>query len=107
MSDKRDFLAGLLLGGVIGAAFALLYAPRTGDETRSRLRERGEEVRGQVKGRTNEVVTRARGKMEEAAQRGRALLEEKAARLREALGRPGTPAQHDSLRQALEDLEKG
>ncbi len=106
MSDKRNFLAGLLVGGVLGAAFALLYAPRPGDETRTRLRERGEDIRGRVKGKTDEVVTRARSKMEDAAQRGRTLFEEKAARLREALGHTGSPEHHDALRRALEDLEK-
>ncbi len=106
MNDTRGFLAGLLIGGTLGAAFALLYAPRTGEETRSRLRERSEGIGGRVKDKAGDVVSQARSKAEEAAQRGRTLLEQQAARLRETLGRSGTTERHDALRQALEDLEK-
>src|SRR5207247_9670673 len=36
---------GLLLGAIVGAAIALLYAPFTGDEARRRLSESVEKVR--------------------------------------------------------------
>jgi gas vesicle protein len=66
MSDDRDAAASsvilsFLLGGMAGAALALLYAPRTGRETREYLggklresAERGRELRDQAveKGRT-------------------------------------------------------
>ncbi len=106
MSDKRGFLVGLLIGGVLGAAFAILYAPRTGGETRSRLRERGDELRGRVKGKTDDVLSRAREKAEEAVQQGRTVFEERTSRLRDTLRRTGKADRHDPLREALEDLEK-
>jgi len=41
VSDSRgDFLAGLLVGGVIGLAVGVLFAPATGDETRQSIRTR-------------------------------------------------------------------
>ena len=44
MKKIVDFTAGLFLGGLVGAAAALLLAPRSGAETRRLLRERIEEV---------------------------------------------------------------
>ncbi|WP_041765277.1 YtxH domain-containing protein [[Leptolyngbya] sp. PCC 7376] len=41
MSDQNDgaFLGGLLIGGAIGAIAALLYAPRSGKDTRKVLKK--------------------------------------------------------------------
>jgi hypothetical protein len=39
------FALGLLLGAIVGAALALLFAPFTGDEARRRLGESVEKVR--------------------------------------------------------------
>jgi len=41
MSDSRgDFLTGLLVGGVIGLAVGVLFAPAAGEETRQTIRNR-------------------------------------------------------------------
>ncbi|MEX2603832.1 MAG: YtxH domain-containing protein [Gracilimonas sp.] len=37
MSRSSDFLSGIISGALVGAAFALLYAPDTGKNTRDRL----------------------------------------------------------------------
>jgi hypothetical protein len=42
------FALGLLLGAIVGAAVALLFAPFTGDEARRRLGESVEKVREPV-----------------------------------------------------------
>ncbi|MBU1877645.1 MAG: YtxH domain-containing protein, partial [Chloroflexi bacterium] len=43
MDNRTDsglaFLAGLILGGLIGAVAALLFAPQSGEETRRQLQE--------------------------------------------------------------------
>lgn len=44
-SKFGDFLTGMLLGGAIGYAIALLNAPRPGDETRAMLNDKSRELR--------------------------------------------------------------
>ncbi|MCL2334844.1 MAG: YtxH domain-containing protein [Endomicrobia bacterium] len=41
--NKKDTLLAFILGGVIGAAIGILYAPRSGKETRHHLKKMGEE----------------------------------------------------------------
>jgi gas vesicle protein len=43
-----SFLVGLVVGGLIGAAVALLYAPQSGEETREAIRTRSIELREQA-----------------------------------------------------------
>jgi len=60
-STSIDFLAGLLLGALVGAAAALLLAPQSGEETRTLIRERGIELKDQA----DEVTAEARKRAEE------------------------------------------
>jgi len=50
------FIAGFLLGGLVGAAAALLLTPKSGEETRFTLRETGIEL----KVKDEEAAARAR-----------------------------------------------
>jgi gas vesicle protein len=40
MKNTGSFLTGLLAGAVIGGALALLYAPKSGKETREQIRQK-------------------------------------------------------------------
>jgi gas vesicle protein len=85
MSDDNDSGGGassvilaFLLGGVTGAALALLYAPRSGRETRDILNER-----------LRETAERGRELRDTAVSRGRELVDEASGyvdRQREVLG---------------------
>jgi gas vesicle protein len=64
MTDKNcsgDFVAGFLVGALVGAAAALLFAPMSGEETRVMIREKGVEL-GQ---RADEMSLEARKRAEE------------------------------------------
>jgi gas vesicle protein len=69
MSEDRNGAAGVilsfLLGGLAGAALAILFAPRSGRETRDML---GEKMR--------EGAARGREFREKAASRGREILDD-------------------------------
>ena len=48
MSENNDFvsfLAGMVIGGLVGAAAAMLLAPQSGEETRALIRDKGIELK--------------------------------------------------------------
>ena len=70
-SKFGDFLTGVLVGGAIGYAVALLNAPRPGEETRQMLTERGRELRERAMDtvqttvdKTEKLVNEGRGRLE-------------------------------------------
>lgn len=102
--DGSNFLEisfAFLLGSLVGATVALLYAPATGEQTRRRLREAGEGMQenlrdqygrlsdkaeielSRVKDRVNEGVNQAKGyydrqksKVRDAFQEGKRAFDE-------------------------------
>lgn len=45
MCSKSDFIAGFIVGGLLGAAAGILLAPSSGEETRAQLAEKGNEYK--------------------------------------------------------------
>src|SRR4249920_523942 len=80
MSEERDDLnflgaLGLLaVGAIIGAAAALLLAPKTGDETRELLREKGSDWARQARERGTELARRAQETVDSAQTRAQEYL---------------------------------
>jgi gas vesicle protein len=62
-----DFLAGLLVGAVIGAAVGLLFAPEAGEETRERIQSGARRLGEAVKERAGGVLHRGEKKEESEA----------------------------------------
>ena len=92
MSDSNSnsflwFLAGLGLGAVAG----VLYAPRSGNETREALRSRAEEGRDYVKTRARDVRSQA----EQWVDRGRDVLSQQKDQFRAAYD-AGRQAYHEA-----------
>ena len=71
MNNSRgiEFLAGFLLGGIVGAAVALLMAPQSGEQVREELRERGIELRHRGEEFSGEAMQRASQMAEEGQKR--------------------------------------
>ena len=40
----EDYIKGMIVGGLIGATLGILYAPKSGKETREELRKSADEV---------------------------------------------------------------
>lgn len=55
MSQKKEFVVGMLIGSAVGAAAALLYAPQGGVDTRELIRHKGEETKERVSGLATNV----------------------------------------------------
>ncbi len=51
MSDNRcgDWVKGLLIGGLVGVIVGLLYAPKSGRETRDDLSDKAKDIAGKLK----------------------------------------------------------
>lgn len=96
------FLAGFLTGALVGAVVALLFAPRSGEETRRLLQERGielktraGEVAAQARAQAEAALAEARRRAEEAAAEAQRRAEELRQRLEESRASPeagGSPA---------------
>lgn len=94
-NEGAAFFAGLVIGGLVGAALALLLAPQSGEETRAQIRDRSLEY----KDRAEERILEARQRATEAGHRAQeqiGVLQEKG---KEALAK--------GKQTASEALEKG
>lgn len=54
---SKGFFAGFLLGAVVGALLALIFAPQRGEETRGMVKEKATDLVHQVRGETDETRT--------------------------------------------------
>ena len=99
------FVAGLLVGGLVGAGSMLLLAPQSGEKTRAKLEHDGLELRGQVTGTVQDAMAQARStasrvtaRMQEQTkvlqQRGEAMLDQKKEAVSEAI-EAGKEAAHN------------
>ena len=75
MNRYLSFLVGIMIGGLVGATFAMLFAPASGDELRGQIRQRAITLQEDVK---------------TAAAQRRAELEEQLAALLAGLLKPKT-----------------
>lgn len=56
----KDFLTGVLVGSIVGAAIGLLMAPQSGEETREVLGEQARNIRDKVQESSRQVVESSR-----------------------------------------------
>ncbi len=96
MSDRDSssfmwFLAGLGLGALVG----VLYAPRSGSETRQAIREKAEEGREYMRNAARE----ARGQASEWVDRGREILNQQREQFRSAY-EAGRQAYHETTAES-------
>jgi len=82
MSDRDEFgafLVGFIVGGLSGAVVALLFAPQSGEETRTLIKDKSIELRDKAQISAEEAIARA----EAAAADARARADELARQLRD------------------------
>ncbi len=77
MNKSGDFMAGLVVGGLIGSVIGILYAPKSGRETREEIGQKADELLAKVKEDYEHAAEKSRKAYEAAVKRLKAL-EEKA-----------------------------
>ena len=107
MSDRQfDFLKGLFVGGLIGVVIGVLYAPKSGKETREDIARKAEELMDKAKEEYEQAVQASKkayeaakekvlqaedkveeveGKASELAGKGKEVLQDQKGRLKRAL----------------------
>ncbi len=101
MADDRGPSTGAVLlafmtGATMGAVAALFLAPKTGEETRSQLRNYARRAEGEL----HDLAGRAGEAFEEVAQRGRSFVESQKSILGEAF-----QAGREAMRRERERFE--
>ncbi len=102
MADGDEFgafLIGFIIGGLTGAAIALIMAPQTGEETRAVLRDRAIELRDKaqetaqtvqeqvgtqadvVRSKATDLASKAKASADDLRQRGQVVVEQQRSRL--------------------------
>lgn len=74
MADRDDFgafLIGFVVGGLTGAVVSLLFAPQTGEETRTAIKEKSIELRDKAAEQAELVAAKAEKLAEEAKLRSK------------------------------------
>jgi gas vesicle protein len=101
-------VGNLLLGVLIGAGIALLFAPRSGQETRSEIRRKAREATDAVKGVAEDVTGQvvdtfegAKARVEEQIDSARSAIASKTRQVSRAM-----EAGREAAHQARGDLER-
>ncbi len=88
MSEEKSgggsFLKGMIFGGIVGAAFALLYAPKKGDELRKDLKEKSDELLGDAEKFYSDAKTFSEEKFADALKKAEQLRAEAEKKYEEA-----------------------
>ena len=82
--DWGHFLKGFMIGGFLGALAGILFAPKSGKELRSELKEKGGEALKDGREIYADASTRAKEIIEEAKHQARELKKEADRHLSEA-----------------------
>ncbi|MFU8688290.1 YtxH domain-containing protein [Rossellomorea marisflavi] len=116
--NSKDFIIGTLIGGIVGAATALLLAPKSGKDLRSDINEQAgawKEKTSQWKDtaveKSNELAAAAKEKSSSLTktvqeQSNQVVGKIKSYRSGSAEGQEEVPAETDDVNQKLEETKK-
>lgn len=83
--DFGSFLVGFIVGGLTGAVVALLFAPQSGVETRTVIKEKGIELRDKASQTADEALAKAKAIAEDANARYEEVAAEVKSRSQEVI----------------------
>lgn len=82
-NELGSFLAGFVIGGLVGAATALILAPQSGQDTRSQIAGKSQELREQSGERLNQYREMAGSRTQEVRDRAETAVADARSRLQE------------------------
>lgn len=85
--NGKDFIIGVVIGGIIGAATALLLAPKTGSELRGNLSTQA----GQIKEKTMDLSSTAKEKTTQLSKQLQEQSEQLVEKVKSIKGKPSSP----------------
>ncbi len=80
-NHMRSFFLPFFVGGLVGAGLALLFAPKTGQETRKMIKDTAEDA----KEKAGEFVDQVKTRVVSTVEKGKGLITEKKAALATAI----------------------
>lgn len=104
--DTGAFLAGFVIGGLVGAAAALIMAPQSGEETRARIAERGDYLRHTGEERLQDYRLKAEQAAGQAQEQARIVLDEGRERVAGSIERGQQEADKVAERSKVKISEK-
>ena len=69
------FMAGVLVGGAVGAVLGVLYAPKSGEETREMIAETSKDLYDKAQDSVSELQEKANEVMSNLQEKGDELVE--------------------------------
>ena len=73
MSNRGDFIAGIVVGGFLGAIIGILYAPKSGKETREEIGKKTDELLSKAKEEYDNAIEKSRKAYEAALEKFKQL----------------------------------
>jgi gas vesicle protein len=99
--DSGGGVGSFVLGALVGAGLALLFAPKTGEETQDEIREQARKLRAAAEERVREAQRQLEDRLDDAREGARTKYED----VREAL-ETGRTAAVDARGDLQEKLER-
>lgn len=84
MCKSGDFIGGLIVGGLVGAVIGILYAPKSGRETREEIGRKADDLLSKAKEEYDHAVLKSRKAYEATVERLKALEETAKEKVEEA-----------------------
>ncbi len=70
--DNKDSLFAFLFGAAVGVAIGILYAPKSGKETRAQLKQFSQDLADDIKEKGSKIVEEGKVKFDQAVEKGKA-----------------------------------
>ena len=86
-NELGSFLAGFVIGGLVGAAAALILAPQSGEETRTQIAGKSRDLRQTSGERLQQYRDMADGRTQEYRERAGGFVTDARSRVQETSGR--------------------